>query len=177
MERNIGKGRAGFWAAAALVALVCATRLLPHPPNFAPVGAVALFGAAYFNDRRAAFAVPLAAMFISDLALGFHATMAYVYGAFALISLLGFGFLRGRATPPRTAAAALFSTALFFLVSNFGVWASGSYFPKNAAGLLECYVAAIPFLGNTLAGDLFYSAVLFSPAWLAKRYLAPGRGR
>ncbi len=177
MEQRIGRGRAGFWAAAALVTLVCATRLLPHPPNFAPVGAVALFGAAYFADRRAAFAVPLVAMLLSDLALGFHATMAYVYGAFALISLVGFGFLRGKATPLRTAVAAVASTAIFFLVSNFGVWAVGSYYPKNAVGLAECYVAAIPFLGNTLAGDLFYSAVLFSPAWLAQRYLSTTQAR
>ncbi|MDW8335083.1 MAG: DUF6580 family putative transport protein, partial [Bacteroidia bacterium] len=65
------------------------------------------------------------------------------------------------------------STAIFFLVSNFGVWAVGDFYPHNAAGLVECYVAAIPFLGNTFAGDVFYGAVLFSPAWLAKKYLAP----
>jgi hypothetical protein len=169
MEKAIGKGWIGFWAAAMLVIIVCATRWMPHPPNFAPVGAVALFGSAYFADRRAALLVPLAGMLLSDLVLGFHSTIIYVYGAFALISLWGFAFLRGKATPVRTLAAAVGSTVIFFVVSNFGVWAMGNYYSQTAVGLLECYVAAIPFLGNTFLGDLFYSAVLFSPAWWALR--------
>ena len=156
---------------ALLVGLIlgaAASRLIPHPPNFAPIGAIALFGGATFRDRRWAFATPLAAMLLSDAVLGFHSLMPFVYGSFALIVCLGL-LLHGRRRLAPIGVAALSSSMIFFLITNLGVWAMGSYYPKTASGLLACYVAAIPFLGNTALGDAFYSAALFGGLALAER--------
>ena len=143
-----------------LVLCAALSRLIPHPPNFSPIAALALFGGAQFPDKRLAFAVPLGAMFLSDLVIGLHPLIPVIYGCFALITCLGFA-LRRRQSVWRIGAAALTGSLLFFLTTNFGVWAFGSFYPKTITGLLECYVAAIPFFQNTLAGDICYAAILF----------------
>lgn len=143
-------------------------RLLPHPPNFNPIGALALFGGAHVDNKRCAFLLPMAAMLLSDAVIGFHAQMPLVYGAFVLIVWMGFA-LRERRTPLPVAGAALAGSTLFFVLSNFGVWAFDSIYPKTLEGLVSCYVAAIPFFGNTVAGNLFYTAVLFGAFALAER--------
>ena len=142
------------------ILVAAALRLLPHPPNFTPIGAMALFGGAYFGKRALAFAAPLGALLLSDAILGFHSGMAFVYGSVALIVLIGWAVAR-RITPLTIAGAALASSVLFFIVTNFGTWATGELYPPTIAGLAACYVAAIPFFQNTLAGDLFFSALLF----------------
>lgn len=149
-----------FWILTALIATAAATRLLPHPPNFAPIAAMALFGGATMTDRRMAFLVPMAAMFMADLFIGLHILMPLVYASFAITVLLGF-WLRPRIRPSTILAAALASSILFFLVTNFGVWVLFDSYPHTWAGLGACYVAAIPYFRNTLAGDLIYSGVLF----------------
>jgi hypothetical protein len=136
------------------------SRLAPHPPNMASVTAVALFGGAYFSDKRIAFLVPLAALFLSDLILGFYHHMEVVYLSFALIVCIGLWLQRNRSAPT-IAGAALASSTIFFLLTNFGVWAFGSLYPRTLDGLIACYMAAIPFFGNTLQGDLLYTVVLF----------------
>jgi hypothetical protein len=141
--------------------------LIPHPPNFAPIASMALFGGAHFQDKRAAVLVPLAAMFLSDLFIGLHGLIPVVYGSFAAISCLGM-FLRGRIKPGAVAAAAVGGSTLFFITTNFAVWAMGSMYPKTLAGLLACYSAAIPFFGNTVCGDLFYCGALFGAMALAE---------
>jgi hypothetical protein len=155
------------------------SRLIPHPPNFAPMGAMALFGGACFADRRAAFVVPLAAMFLSDLligllsgnlAMGLHGLIPVVYGSFAMIVCLGF-WLRRRRTVVPIGGAALASSVLFFALTNFGVWALGSLYPKTWDGLVACYVAASPFFHNTLLGDAVYTAALFGGLALAEKGL------
>src|SRR5262245_8044311 len=98
-----------------VAALAAAARLLPHPPNFTPLGALALFGGACLADKRLALAVPLAAMLVSDLVLGFHPVMPFVYGSFALIACLGFWF-RDRWSVVPLAGATLASAVLFFIV-------------------------------------------------------------
>jgi hypothetical protein len=146
-----------------LVAIILAaalSRLIPHPPNLASVSAVALFGGAYLSDRRMAFLIPLAALFLSDLVLGLYRHMEVVYLSFALIVCIG-QWLRSNRTVPRILGAALASSMLFFLTTNFGVWAFGSMYPMTFDGLLACYVAAIPFFWNTIQGDLFYTVILF----------------
>ncbi len=143
-------------------------RLLPHPPNFESIGAIALFGGAYFDDKRWAFVLPLAALLLSDAVIGFHAQMPIVYGTFALVVWLGF-FLRERRTALKITGAALAASTLFFVITNFGVWAFDGLYPRTFEGLVVCYVAAIPFFGNTLAGTLFYTAVLFGGFALAER--------
>ena len=154
-----------------LIFAAAASRLFPHPPNVTPIAAMALFGGAYFADRRLAFIVPLAALFLSDLVLGLHSQMPAVYLGFGLVVCVGF-LLRGRVRTLPVATAALAGSVLFFLVSNFGVWATGAWYPKTAAGLGACYVAGIPFFRNTLLGDAFYTALLFGIVALAERRFA-----
>lgn len=153
---------------ATMILAAAASRLIPHPPNFTSVAAMALFGGAHFASKRAAFVVPLVAIFLSDLVLGLHRGMWVVYGSFALIVCIGL-WLRGRRTPGRTAAATLAGSVLFYVTTNFAVWAFGSLYPKTSAGLVTCYVAAIPFFRNTLLGDAFYAAALFGSFALAER--------
>lgn len=150
-----------------MVFAVVAARWLPHPPNFTPIMALALFGGATFTNKRAAFLVPLAGLFLSDLALGFSSITPMVYGSFALIVALGL-WLRTRKSISSVAFAAIASGLLFFIVTNFGVWTLGGLYPKTLAGLGECYVAAIPFLRNTLVSSFVYSALLFGGWALAE---------
>ena len=156
-----------FNVLAGMILTAAMSRLIPHPPNFAPIAATALFGGAHFKDKRAAVLVPLAAMFLSDLVIGLHGLIPVVYGSFALIACLGM-LLRQRITPGAVAGAALAGSLLFFITTNFGVWALGSMHPKNPAGLAVCYGAALPFLRNTLLGDMFYAAALFGSMALAE---------
>ena len=154
-----------------IVLAAAATRLIPHPPNMTSIAAVALFGGAYFQDRRLAFAVPLAALFLSDLVLGLYAGMAVIYVSFALIVGVGL-WLRTRRQPALIAGAALVSAVLFFVLTNFGVWAFGHLYPKTWAGLTACYVAALPFFRNGLEGDLFYTLLLFGGFAVLERRFA-----
>jgi hypothetical protein len=150
----------------AMILAAVATRLLYHfypglvPPNFSPVEAVALFGGAYFADRRLALLTPLAAMALSDLIIGFHGLLWLVYACVLLSTVLGFG-LRGKVGVARVAAYGVIGSTLFFILTNFGVWLGSTMYPQTWAGLVERYVAAIPFYKNTLASTLFYSALLF----------------
>ena len=143
---------------AILVAAVL--RLVPHPPNFTPIGAMALFSGAYLGRRALAFVAPLGAMLLSDALLGFYSGFWVTYLAIGLIVLIGWLAL-SRVSPLRVGAAAVASSITFFLVSNFGTWAQSGMYPHTGAGLAACYVAAIPFFQNTLAGDLFYATLLF----------------
>jgi hypothetical protein len=159
-----------------LIALVSAVlaaalfRLVPHPPNFSPIAAMALFSGAYFGRKGLAFAAPLGAMLVSDAVLGFHGGMPVVYGSLALIVVLGW-LLTAKRSAGRIAAAAVSASVLFYLVTNFGVWALGDMYPKTLAGLGACYVAALPFFQNSLAGDLVFTALLFGGFALAERWL------
>lgn len=143
-----------------LIFLVAAARLLPHLPNFTPIMAIALFGGAYFSDKRMAFAVPFTAMFASDIILGFHSTMIFVYIGFALAVGLGM-LLRNRVSILTVGAAALTGSILFFLITNFGVWLTGTMYPMTFQGLITSYTAGIPFFRYSMLGDLIYSGVLF----------------
>ena len=165
---------------AGMIVLAALSRLLPHPPNFSPVEAIALFGGAYFAQRHAAIWVPLVAMFVSDLALGLvnggiyaeyflSAGFALVYLCIALSALLGFG-LRGRVGALRVGAYSLLGSVLFFLVTNFGAWLGSSLYPQSFAGLLAAYAAGLRVFQNTVLGTLFYSTLLFGAfAWLRRR--------
>ena len=145
---------------AGMILAATAARFIPHPPNFTPIAAIALFGGAQFSSRGKAFVIPLAAMLLGDLIIGLHPLIPFVYGSFALTVCLGI-WLRQNRTTARTLVAALMGSIQFFVVTNFAVWALLDSYPKNAAGLAACYIAAIPYFQNTVLGDLFYSAVLF----------------
>jgi len=142
------------------ILVAAALRLVPHPPNFTPIGAMALFSGAYLGRRLLAFAAPLGALLLSDLVLGFYHGQATVYFSVALIVMIGMVALT-RASPLRVGAAAIASSVLFFVVTNFGMWLFSGFYPRTLLGLETCYVAAIPFFQNTLAGDLFYATMLF----------------
>ena len=144
-------------------------RLVPHPPNFTPIGAMALFSGAYLGRKGAvALVAPLAALLLSDLVLGFYHGMLTVYFSVALIVLLGAIALKRR-SPLRIGGAALASSLLFFVLTNFGMWLSSGFYPLTFAGLGACFVAAIPFFQNTIAGDLFYATLLFGGFALLER--------
>ncbi|MDB2702543.1 hypothetical protein OAP99_02545 [Flavobacteriaceae bacterium] len=149
-----------------LIVLAVASRLLPHPPNFAPITGIALFAAVKFQHKLIALLLPLSCLFITDLILGLGWINLFVYGAFGVISLLGF------ATKKVKIQTVLLSSILFFLVSNLGVWLL--YYPLSLEGLTTCFTLAIPFFTNTLLGDLAYTAVLFySFSTLKNTYLRP----
>ena len=135
-------------------------RLLPHPPNVSPVAAMALFGGAYFSDRRVAFLVPFIALLLSDFILGLHNTMIYVYAGFAATVVIGF-WIGKNLNLGRTAAAVVGSSVLFFMVTNFGAWLTSGLYPLSAEGLLQAYIAGIPFFQNSLMGNFVFTALLF----------------
>ncbi len=144
-----------------LIVLAAASRLLPHPPNFAPVAAIGLVAGAHTN-RKAGWLVPFVALLASDVVLGFYhpVGMLWNYLAFAACLLIGSGWLAEKRSVMRVSGAVLSSSLAFFALSNFGMWASG-YYPRTWAGLIECYVAALPFFRNTFVSDALYSAALF----------------
>lgn len=149
-------------------------RLIPHPLNFTPIAAMALFGGTYIKDKKLAFWIPISAMLLSDVLLqiingtGFHNQMIWVYGSTALITCLGF-FLRGREQRQTIMVASLLGSILFFFITNFGVWAGGFY-GYTLAGLSNCYVMAIPFFKGTIMGDLFYNLVFFGGYALVRKF-------
>jgi hypothetical protein len=150
-----------------LVGLDVAARLLPHAPDFTPVAATALFAASVLRARAWSVIVPIAAMMLGDAMLGFYdlRVMAVVYGALALPACAA--SLSGRLRRPRLIVPMLLSSSLiFFLVTNFAVWAFSPIYAANAAGLIKCYIAGLPFLRNMAEGDLFWGLVLFGGYWL-----------
>ncbi len=142
------------------IILAALSRLLPHPLNFTPLIAIALFGGAFFSDKRIAMLVPLAALLLSDYFLGFYSMMPVIYGTFAVIVLAGYKLQNNRSFS-RITGFALGGSVFFFIVTNFAVWAMGTMYEMNLAGLGTCYIAAIPFFKNTLASSLLYSYGLF----------------
>ena len=156
--------------AAGLVELDVVARLLPHAPNFTPIAASAVFAGMILRSRTLALAVPLAAMLVSDLVLGGYdwRVMAVVYAAFTLPALLAMAARRFR-TSIVIVPVVLSSSVIFFLTTNFAVWAWSGIYPLTFAGLVRCYVAALPFFQNTLCGDRFWSAALFG-GWRRMRH-------
>jgi hypothetical protein len=150
------------------IVAAAALRLVPHPPNFTPIDAMALFSGAYLGKRWLAFMAPLGAMLLSDLWLGFYPGMWVQYAAVALIVLFA-GAALNRLSLLKVVGAALASSIIFFLVTNFGTWALSGMYPPTLSGLAACFVAAIPFFQNTLAGDLFYAGLLFGGFALLER--------
>jgi hypothetical protein len=154
--------------ALAIVALAAALRIAPHPWNFTPVGAMALFSGATIRDRRLAFFFPILALLVGDIFIGFHRLMPLVYASFLVSVAIGY-WLRDRRSLGRITLATLLGAMQFFLITNFAVWAFGLSYPRNSAGLLACYVAGIPFFWNTLGGDAVYATLLFGGFALAER--------
>jgi len=154
-------------AVLAIIILMAAfSRLLPHPPNFTPIMAMGLLGGVYFKNRQFAVIVPLLAMLVSDVVLGFHGTLIWVYSSIVIISLCA-SMLKPKLM--QLGVASLASSLFFFIVTNFGVWVTSAFYPKTMAGLATCYAAGIPFLQNAVVGDLMYVGILFGAFELSKR--------
>lgn len=153
-----------------MILIAAFSRFIPHPWNFTAIGAMALFGGAYLPSKSLSLIIPIAALVLTDLILGFHSTIPFVYGAFLLTVGLGW-MLREKRGVMRVGVLALVSSSLFFLISNFGVWAVTPLYNKTLGGLILCYVSAIPFFDNQVYGDLFFSGLLFGGYELAKKYV------
>ena len=154
-----------------MIVIAAALRVAPHPWNFTPIGAMALFSGAILKDRRLAFAFPLLALFAGDLFIGFYKLMPVICASFLVSVAIGL-WLRDRRTVARISLATLLGAAQFFIITNFAIWASASSaYPHTRAGLLTCYFAGIPFFWNTLAGDAIYAALLFGGFALAERFV------
>ena len=166
-----------------IVVIAALSRLVPHPQNFAPITGMALAGAAYINRKALAFLLPILALWIGDLVLNNTIYSTYfdgaflmnmdtilIYIAFALVVALGILMLK-KINVKTVFLASISGSVLFFLVSNFAVWASGILYPKTIAGLTACYAAALPFFQNTITGDLFYTALIFGAIELSRRYV------
>lgn len=144
-----------------LILIGVSFRFLPHTPNFTPIIALTLFSAAYL-PRRAAFIVPLGAMIISDLFIGSYSLnlMLIVYGSLILILYSGF-YLKKNDNWKRIGVSSILGSVVFFLITNFGVWALTPWYGKSFSGLMQCYSLALPFFKNTIASTLIYSSALF----------------
>jgi len=149
------------------------SRLAPHPANMTAVGALAVFAGSKYSTTKA-LVIAVGAMLISDAVLGFHSVMWATYGSFALSVLLANRYLKKQSIT-RIAGVTLASSLIFYLVTNFAVWAvSGSMYPHTLAGLIESYIMALPFFRNSLIGDFSYTAIFFgSYALMKARYPSP----
>jgi uncharacterized membrane-anchored protein YitT (DUF2179 family) len=167
MENKLFTPRMIFVISAILFAVIM--RLLPHWPNFTPVAAIAIFGGAYISKKGLAFVLPVLAMFISDLIIGFHSTMIAVYAGMMVAAGLGI-LLRNRVKIGNVAVVSLASSVIFFLITNFASWYTGLMpYSRDLSGLLQAYVAGVPFFNTSMVGDLFYSAVIFGSFYFVSR--------
>ncbi len=170
---NLSKINLRYGILSLLVLLAAFSRIIPHPSNFAPIGAMALFGAAYFSKKHIGFLIPILSLWLSDLFINnviyaqyfdgfvfFYPGFYWNYLAFALIGIIGF-LLHKKTKFQHILAASLSASVLFYLVSNFGVWASGTMYAMSFSGLITCYAAGISYFQNTVLGDLVYCGVLF----------------
>ena len=132
-----------------IIVIAIFSRLIPHPPNFTPITAIALFSIINFKNKYIGLSIPIVCLLISDLIIGISLINLFVYLSFIVIS--GVGYIFGKIN----LKSIILSSLIFFLVTNFGVWLIG--YPNTLEGFIACYIAAIPFFGWTLAGDLFYS--------------------
>ncbi len=169
-----------FIVLSGFILLAAISRMVPHPYNFAPIGAMSIFGAAYFTDKKFSFLLPLFAMFVSDLLINnilyasyyggftlFTPGFYWVYGSIALIVLAGV-FILKKVNVKTVIAGSLSASIIFFLVTNFGAWLVDPIYPKGLSGLFMSYTAGLPFFHSTVLGDLFYSGVMFGAFEFAK---------
>lgn len=175
-SKLIEKGRILEFVVAIVIVLIgVSLRLLPHPPNFAPIAAIALFGGVYFS-RKIAFTLPITAMVISDIFIGYYEfkLMAFVYGSFLSCIILGF-WLRKHKKWQTILAGSILSAFIFFFLTNFAVWIFTPWYSKTFSGLIQSYLMALPFFRNTLLGNLFYVSVFFGiyelvGLWVKKKF-------
>lgn len=158
--------------ALSLMILAITSRLLPHPDNFVPIAAIALFAGAIL-PLRLALTLPLGAMIISDFIIGLHSLFLLTWGCFLLVVFLGKYLIR-KIKPISVITASLAASVLFYLITNFGVWAEGRMYSMTISGLIECYYMALPFFRHTILSDLFYSGLLFGAYASLRHFINSG---
>lgn len=170
-----------------IIVLAVISRLIPHPYNFAPFGAIALFSGAMIGHRMTALLLPCLAAWVSGVILNntlyaamfpeftwFDYNIVWQSMAYVLTGLVGIAMLKNNASVIRLGSAAVISSLIFFVVSNFGYWTTGLFYTKDVPGLVACYVSALPFYPASLAGDLLYTGAMFGIYFLVqKRFLSP----
>ncbi len=162
-----------------IILLAAFTRIMPHPPNFSPMAAIGLFGAAHFAKKWQAFFIPLIGIWISDLVINnyvysssssnfvwFYSGFYWQYMSYILIIFAGLFIFNRGISLTKTFGGMMSSSGIFFLVSNFGVWTGGTMYPKNFGGLINCYAAGVPFIHNTIISDVLFTTVLFGTYYL-----------
>jgi len=162
-----------------IILLAAFTRIMPHPPNFSPMAAIGLFGAAHFAKKWQAFFIPLIGIWVSDLVINnyvysssssnfvwFYSGFYWQYMSYILIIFTGLFIFNRGISLTKTFGGMMSSSGIFFLVSNFGVWTGGTMYPKNFGGLITCYVAGVPFIHNTIISDVLFTTVLFGTYYL-----------
>jgi len=159
------------------IVLAALMRLIPHWPNFTPIAAIALFGGSMFKKKLSAFIIPIAALFLSDLIIGFHSSMYAVYFSFAITVIIGIK-LGQNIKIFNIIAASIMSSILFFIITNFAAWIGNPLYPDTFAGLIQSYVAGLAFFNdgnygismffNELIGGLFFNTILFGAYYIAK---------
>jgi hypothetical protein len=160
-----------FFAIAGLVILAALLRLIDHPANVSPIMAIAIFSGVYFSDKRFALLIPIGAMLLSDLFLGYYLVSIFVYAGFGTGIIIGY-LLKSRVKIQNVILASIAGSMLFFLITNFGSWLTDPmYQPLTVESLIRCYGLAIPFFRNTLLGDMAYVTVLFGSFALAEKYI------
>ena len=162
MELNMFKNfeRPSWQWLAAIVLFLAFSRLIPHAPNFTPLGAMALLAGACVKDLRVSLLIPMIAMLLSDAIIGFHSSMIFVYGAVALI-VIGSHFWLTQLSLVSITLASIISAITFFIVTNFGAWLAHDMYPHTISGLTQAYIAGIPFFKNTLISNIFFTAIGF----------------
>jgi len=152
--------RPGFLIVAGMILAAAFVRLVPHPPNFTPVAAMALFGGRYFSKRSIAFLIPLLAMILTDMIIGFHYLVPIVYFCFMLIVGVGI-ILRKKNKLSWLVGGAITASTLFFIITNFAEWVFGIIYAKTFSGLITCFIVAVPFYATSMLGDLFFVGLMF----------------
>ena len=171
----MNKLNARFTFITSAILIASLSRLLPHPPNFTAIGAVALFGGAVYANKKLAILLPLLAMLFTDLIIGFHNTMVPVYVCFILTVMIGI-LINNKVKPATIIISSLSSSILFFVITNYAVWNGSTFYAQTFAGLMLCFESAAAFYTNdifgsfflnTLMGDLFFNTLLFGALYLA----------
>ena len=157
-----------------LIGVIAVSRIIPHPPNFTPIIAMAVFMPYLTRDLYSAMMVPLLAMLISDIVIGWHSTMFWVYGSILLGTIVSYFTMPIKKTSTHVITNSILACLIFFVITNWAVWMSSTMYPNTLEGLLMCYTMAIPFFGNTLAGTAFYLCFLGSVSYsltnVSRRY-------
>ena len=161
-----------FYFVIGLILIASFSRIIPHYPNFTPIISIALFGGKYFQNKNLALFLPVIILWFSDLIINnliqdYYKTFTFIYPGFywqyisiLIISFIGVFNLK-KISILKLLGTSIFSSVIFFLISNFGVWQSGTLYSKSITGLIACYIAAIPFFYGTLVSSIIYTYSLF----------------